>query len=100
MSWLVEIRPAALVDIESAADWYDQRSHGLGADFVTRIRTAVADLAQEPQVARIRHAQWQIRWIYPKRFPYRIIYRATNGRVTVLAIMHAARSDKEWKARL
>ena len=100
MNWLVNIRPAALEDIENAADWYEQRSPGLGTDFVARIRAAIASLALEPDLPRIRHARWKIRWIYPKRFPYRIIYRITDQQVTVLAIMHAARSDIGWKERL
>jgi toxin ParE1/3/4 len=100
MNWQVDIRPAALTDIENAADWYEQRSAGLGTDFVARVRSAMADLNREPEIPRLRHVRLQIRWVYPKRFPYRIIYRATNGQVIVLGVMHAARSDARWKERL
>ena len=42
-----------------------------------------------------------IRWRYPDRFPYRVIYEVAEFErtVVVVAVLHAARDDQHWKSR-
>lgn len=100
MTWAVEVRPEAAADIESAADWYELQSPGLGKDFVAKVAFAISGLADQPELPRLRHRRWNIRWIYPRRFPYRIVYQAANGSVIVLAVLHAARHESAWRGRV
>ena len=37
MSRLLHIRPDALADIEQAADWYDEKQSGVGAEFIQAV---------------------------------------------------------------
>jgi plasmid stabilization system protein ParE len=48
-------------------------------------------------IHRLRDRHRNIRWCYPARFPYRIVYRVQKTRITILAVLHAARHDREWK---
>ena len=100
MSWRLEIRPAALADIEEAAAWYEQRQPGLGADFSRLVRLAINALPQNPLLYPVRERRLQVRWLYPGRFPYRIVYHTAGDLITVVAVLHAARHDREWKRRL
>ena len=93
MRWRVELRPVAIAELDDAAAWYEERSAGLGRDFVREVSTVISSLSSVPLTPRLRHRTAGIRWIYPKRFPYRIIYRVEAEKVVIFAILHAARSD-------
>lgn len=100
MSWQIAIRPAAQEDINKAADWYESRSPGLGTAFVREIRTAITTLSAHPQRFPIRNRRSRARWFYPHRFPYRIVYLVRADTVTIVAVLHAARHDNEYRKRL
>jgi plasmid stabilization system protein ParE len=99
MKWQIELRPEAIADLDDAAAWYEGKSAGLGRDLVREVSAAISSLALGPLTLRLRHRSAGIRWIYPRRFPYRIVYRVEAERVVVLAILHAARSDAVWRRR-
>lgn len=100
VNWKLAIRPAALADIHETAEWYEEQRPGLGVDFARAIRQAISALPKNPLIYRLRNRRRRARWFLPPRFPYRIIYRAESGLVTVIAVIHAARHDREWKKRL
>ncbi len=99
MKWQVYLWPLALADLEDAAAWYEARSVSLGKDLVREVSAAISSLAETALMPRLRHRIAGVRWIYPRRFPYRIIYRVEADSVVVLAILHAARSDAAWRGR-
>jgi toxin ParE1/3/4 len=100
VNWRLDIRPAALADIEEAAAWYEERQPGLGADFVRAIRTAINTLPQNPLICRVRDRRRRARWLYPERFPYRVVYHTADDLITVFAVVHAARHNREGRKRL
>ncbi len=102
MSWRVELRPEVEADVAEAAAWYEARQPGLGAAFVEEIILVWDALAENPLANSRRHTKKNIRWRYPERFPYRVVYevREQDQAVTVVAVLHAARHDRHWRARL
>ncbi|MBE7502339.1 MAG: type II toxin-antitoxin system RelE/ParE family toxin [Verrucomicrobiales bacterium] len=100
MTYQLDIRPDALADIEAAGLWYDEQQPGLGADFCRTIRRAINTLPDNPLIYRTRECRRNVRWFLPPRFPYRIVYRVKGDSITVVAVIHAARHDREWKRRL
>ena len=100
MTWRLDIRPTALTDIQEAAAWYEERQPGLGAEFVGAVQTAIDALPQNPLLYPLRDRRRPVRWLYPARFPYRVVYHVANDLITVFAVIHAARHDREWKRRL
>lgn len=102
MSWRVEFRPKVEEDVAEAAAWHEARQSGLGAAFVEEFILVWDALAENPFANSRRHAKRDIRWRYPERFPYRIVYevRELEQPVTVVAVLHAARHDRHWRARL
>lgn len=99
MNYRLDLRPQVSADIASAADWYDAQQPGLGAQFVHAIRDRIDQLLQDPLRSRIRDRARRARWVLPPRFPYRIIYRVTGDVVLVIAVIHAARHERNWKKR-
>jgi toxin ParE1/3/4 len=99
MIWGIDLRPGALADIDDAAAWYEEKREGLGRAFVAEVSAAISTLRVAPLTPRLRHRTAGIRWIWSRRFPYRILYRIEAERVVVLAILHAARGDAAWRER-
>lgn len=100
MSFRLDIRPDALADIETAAEWYEEQQPGLGADFTRTVRHAINTLPENPLIYRLRNRKRNVRWFLPPRFPYRIAYRLRGDLITVFAVIHAARHDREWQRRV
>jgi toxin ParE1/3/4 len=98
MSWRVEFRPEVEEDVAEAAAWYEARKPGLGAEFVEEIVRVWDALAENPLSNSRRHPKGDIRWRYPERFPYRVIYEVDEMEQTVVvaAVLHAARKDRSW----
>jgi toxin ParE1/3/4 len=102
MKWKMEFRPEVEWDIRDAAAWYDRREQGLGSEFVEEIIRVWDEIATVPLVGSVRHGSLDIRWRYPARFPYRVIYRVNEEErsLLVIAVLHAARQEKHWKQRV
>lgn len=100
--WRVEFRPEVERDVRDAADWYDSKELGLGAAFVDEVIRVFDALAENPLLHSRRHATKHIRWRYPARFPYRVIYEVDEADriVVVAAVLHAARDDQHWQKRV
>ena len=100
MTFLPDILSAALADITEAARWYEDQREGLGAEFVIAVNEAIDGLAEGALVSRVRYRRKSVRWIYPRRFPYRICYYVESQKVHVFAVVHATRHDRAWRKRL
>ena len=102
MNWRVEFAPEVETDVATASDWYESRQPGLGAEFVEEIIRVWDVLSKNPLLNSRRHPAKNIRWRYPDRFPYRIIYEVHEAErsVKVAAVLHAARHDRHWLRRI
>jgi plasmid stabilization system protein ParE len=102
MNWKVVARPQAEDDLIEAADWYDTQRAGLGDEFIEEFIAVFHALEINPLLNCRRHPTKNIRWRYPKRFPYRVIYEVIedNRLVIIAAVVHAARNDRVWRGRV
>jgi mRNA-degrading endonuclease RelE of RelBE toxin-antitoxin system len=102
MNWRVIARPEAEQDVAEAALWYESQQAGLGAEFVEEITRVLDGLEENPFLSSRRHPAKNIRWRYPKRFPYRIVYEIIDAEQTVViaTVLHAARHDRHWRHRI
>ena len=102
MNWQVFSRPEAENDVIEIAAWYDSHRAGLGDRFVEEFLAVTDELTINPLLHCRRHPLKNIRWRYPKSFPYRIIYEVIEREkiVVVATVLHAARHDREWKRRV
>lgn len=100
MSYIVDILPEALSDIIEAAQWYESEREGLGADFAAEVDEAIGWLEERALTPRIRYRRKSVRWVHPRRFPYRICYYVEGQSVHVFAVVHDARHDRIWRSRI
>ncbi len=102
MNWRVEFRPEVEQDMAEAAAWYEARQPELGAEFVEEVIRVWDALSDNPLLHCRQHPTKNIRWRYPERFPYRVIYEVVESERTVIvaAVLHAARHAREWQRRI
>lgn len=102
MNWRVVARPQVENDVVETADWYDSQRAGLGAEFIEEVLSVFDALEINPLLNCRRHPTKNIRWRYPNRFPYRVIYEVIEDDrlVIIAAVVHAARHDRVWRGRV
>lgn len=95
MSYQVLFEPAAQRDIAEAFTWYEDKSYGLGGDFLRVIAAASEQLQRNPHL----HPPTQsgFRRVLLRRFPYALHFQVLdNAVVSVLACLHHRRSPSRW----
>ena len=93
----VVFHPEADAEVIDAADWYDGRLRGLGADFLDEIDAAVSRISDTPEAFGI--VTDDIRRHLLHRFPFGVLYRVEADRIFVLAVMHLHREPHYWERR-
>ena len=75
----VEYFPAARLDVEESAGWYEEKEPGVGQRFQAAVELVEQKLQRNPLLAaphRRNTRKWRV-----KRFPHSIIYREEAHRI-------------------
>ncbi|MDE3118086.1 MAG: type II toxin-antitoxin system RelE/ParE family toxin [Nitrospirota bacterium] len=94
----VAFLPPAEEEMVAAAQYYEARSHGLGADFLDEVERNVEAISLHPRTAPV--VKEGIRRRLLKRFPFGILYAVEPNVIVVLAVMHLRRRPGYWEERL
>lgn len=94
----VKVKRSAEADIDSAREWYDLQSPGLGNQFLDEMQAALVRLAEFPFAAV--EVEPGARRILTNRFPYGIIYVMEEDAAYVVAVVHLHRDPEVWRQRL
>lgn len=90
--------PEAEAELIDAAQYYNRRIPGLGADFLAAVDAAAELIVEAPKRWRIV-ARDVRRYLLP-RFPFALIYRVCPDHLRILAVKHHSRRPDYWKRRL
>lgn len=93
MKWRLLVRPEAERDLESARDWYDDKSPKLGDAFLDEVATGMEILAANPESQRLYHHNF--RRLLLRRFPYKIFYQIIGERVVIFRVLHVRQCHAE-----
>jgi hypothetical protein len=93
----VRLLQPAEEEMFDAAAYYESRVPGLGAAFLDKVESAVADIAASPE--RWPIIQPNIRRRLVHRFPYGLLYRVDPEEIVVLAFSHLHRRPNYWIGR-
>ena len=97
MSYELQVRRAAELDIAKVQVWYESRQKRSRWSVPLRSLTCHR-LAETPLIYQIAHRD--VRRAIVRRFPYLIWYRVLGKTVTVLACTYAGHDPEKVKARL
>jgi plasmid stabilization system protein ParE len=94
------VRPEVDADLLEAEAWYNDQEPGLGQKFLKDALETIDRLLQNPFLHHVRYRKRRVRWAYTRRFPYRVVFSVMGETVVVYAVIHGARHDRNWKARV
>ncbi len=94
---IVEFHPEAVLELNEAIDWYSEREPSIAWALSEEVRIAVESLKNDP--VRYPMLGPRHRFLLLKRFPYLLVFQATDQKVYVLAVAHAARRPGYWRKR-
>ena len=94
----VEFHPDAQNEFVAAAQFYENRTEGLGLDFTLTVQRAYERLLGHP-ASGAPFGRLLKRVLVPK-FPYGLLYRVEPDRIYVVAVMHLHRRPGYWRSRL
>jgi len=94
----VIFHPEAHAEMIEQARYYENKSDGLGADFLDAVEEAARRIAQAPQAGPIERANIRKRLV--SGFPFTILYEVQTDRVYIAAVMHQHRRPGYWRKRL
>ena len=97
MSLPIVFRQAARNEFDAAADWYEQRRTGRGAQFTAAVRDVLNRIAEQPEL--YGQVFEDVREALVSRYPYCVYYRVESHQVIVLAVFHTARDPSIWQSR-
>ena len=100
MSFRLFVRPEVNADLLEAEMWYERQRPGLGVEFLQAVRRAMSSLRDNPFRYSVRNRRLQVRWSYPRPFPYRIVYRVVQDTVVIYTVLHSARDEHRWQKRV
>jgi plasmid stabilization system protein ParE len=94
----IDIHPRALREAALAHEWYAVRGEQAGARFLDALYQAALKVAESPQ-------NWpsysrRTRFVKLRRFPYLLVYEASDDSVLVVAVAHVRRRPRYWRRRL
>lgn len=94
----VQFHPEARADLREGKAYYRDRSPLAAIAFARQIEVAISRIVEAP--SRCPAGEHGTReYILPSRFPYTIVYRATEVAIIVVAIAHHSREPGYWRER-
>jgi len=93
----LEIHPAALDEIQSAASWYSERSDSAAAAFIAELDKAIEFIVAAP--SRWPLSKHGTRKFVLNRFPFAVFYRFEGSLIQILAVANGHRRPGYWKGR-
>lgn len=94
----LSIAPAALAELQDAADFYN--AHGgasLAQAFIAEFERVATLVQSNPQLGARFQNKWQRYFL--SKFPFSVVYQITAGELRILAVAHNRRRPGYWKRR-
>ena len=88
MNYKLQIQNEAIIDVEIAYQWYEDKRMDLGLELIEEIENCCTSICDHPdQYGFVRNSE-HYRRIRVSRFPYMIVYEVENHTVIINAVSH------------
>lgn len=96
----LHVLPQAQRDVRQAAQWYDSRRVGLGAEFLDEFEAALEDIEPDPRRFPVLEIPLPtpriIRRRLMSRFQYLVMFEVVEDEVRIVAVSHPSREPTYW----
>jgi plasmid stabilization system protein ParE len=93
-----EFHPEAYEDMRGSALYYEERSPGLGKDFLAAVRETTRQIKRFPMAGPVLKGSIRKRLILG--FPFAVLYQIEESKIYIAAVMHQHRRPGYWKHRV
>lgn len=90
--------PSVKDDVKAPYIWYQQQMKGLGGDFILELEASYQAIQELPDAWPMFENSFR-RYVL-SRFPYSIIYRSSQSKIFIVAVMHNRRQPGYWHTRI
>ncbi len=94
MTYQIIVRPEATREVQDAFDWYEEKSEGLGLEFLRAAEACMAGVQRNPRAFPAVHNE--VHRALLRKFPYALFYIIKEESIIVLACFHAKRDPIDW----
>jgi toxin ParE1/3/4 len=98
MSYEITVRPEAAREVQEAFDWYEEKSEGLGFEFLRAADACLAGIERNPLASPETYQE--TRRALLRKFPYALFYIFKEEKIIVLACFHVKRHPVDWMRRI
>lgn len=96
----VELHPDVYAELEHSRTWYEKRAVNLGIKFLNEVDQAIDAVRKDPEIWPFQDEDREIRRYLVHRFPYGLIYRISDHKIQIIAVMHLRRHPDYWRGRI
>ncbi len=91
------LRPEA--EVEEAYRWYEERSAGLGTEFIRVVDAALESIRRQPDLYPVKYKN--ARQVVLRRFPYSLYHIIQpDASIEVISCFHTSRNPRRWRSRV
>jgi toxin ParE1/3/4 len=94
----VIFHPEAHQELIESARFYEEKSEGLGTDFLTAVENTTRRIEENPEAGPLERANIRKRLV--SGFPFTILYEIQIDSIFLAAAMHQQRRPGYWKTRI
>ena len=98
MTFTLHFLPEIEDDVLNAYAWYEDKSKGLGEEFIRLFYALSSEIPRNPLMYQKVHGE--IRRKLMRRFPYSIYYIVVDNTVKIAGLFHCARDPKKTYRKL
>ena len=84
-------------DLQEAYSWYEERSPGLGAEFLRNVEACLSLTVRNPEIRGIVFKNYRRALV--RRFPFAVFYEAEKISLVVYAAFHCSQHPARWRRR-
>lgn len=90
--------PEAHQEMIESARFYEEKSEGLGTDFLTAVENTTRRIEENPEAGPLERPKIRKRLV--SGFPFTVLYEIQTDSIFLAVVMHQQRRPGYWKTRL
>ena len=94
----LEFHPEVTNDIKGSYLWYEEQLQGLGNRFFNELEDSYTAIQNFPDTWA--NFQYGFKRYILNKFPFSILYKVTDEKIVVVAVMHNSRRPNYWLDRI
>jgi plasmid stabilization system protein ParE len=97
VTYQIVVRPEAAREVQEAFDWYEEKSVGLGLEFLRAAEACLTSVQRNPFTFAVVHNE--VHRVLLRKFPDALFYIVKEEEIIVLACFHVRRDPIDWLRR-